>query len=640
MLLPPPALKERIMRISGFQLKRFTAMVLTACLLPQGAVNTWASGAEDPGVPAAAEAVAETETASPSNASVAAAKASSSDALVDEDGFLIDGAVMNDAAGENAAGEIVPEEILPEAELKKEKIEAAEVLDEEGWYSDYEYVLDADAQTLTVTKYTGDEDDIYVPAETEIDGTVYATVVKNAGSFQNSVWGGRRTTLTLIVFEDGVRLTGTASGMFSSYFMLRSADLSHADASDLWIMDDMFHDCSALETVDLSGMNTENVRTVGHMFEGCSSLTSVDLDGFDTGNANNYQAMFGDCSSLKSIDISGFDTGKAYNMHGMFSGCSALEEVDFSGLEMEELAVMSEMFRGCSSLKRIDLSGINAGNVYLLKRMFEDCTALESADLRGLGASKIEYAEHLFYNCTSLETLDMTGINFHSVYDGDQASGMLMYCRNLETFYVPFGVVYGCDLPHTMYDEAGISWTSVPPDLAESVRLTRTVRVSSVKINTTSRTIPPGQTFQLKAWPQPTNAEDRSVTWESSNPEVASVDDAGLVTANQAGTAVVTATTADGGYTAECTITVSVPVTSVKINTATRTIAPGKTFQLAAWPQPTNATNKNVTWSSSNTAVATVDSTGLVKAVKAGTATITVKTVDGGKTATCKITVN
>ena len=82
------------------------------------------------------------------------------------------------------------------------------------------------------------------------------------------------------------------------------------------------------------------------------------------------------------------------------------------------------------------------------------------------------------------------------------------------------------------------------------------------------------------------------------------------------------------------------PVTSVKINSTAKTLAPGATFQLAAWPQPTNATNKAVTWSSSNTTVATVSSTGVVTAKKKGTATITVKTADGGKTATCKITVN
>ena len=168
------------------------------------------------------------------------------------------------------------------------------------------------------------------------------------------------------------------------------------------------------------------------------------------------------------------------------------------------------------------------------------------------------------------------------------------------------------------------------------------VPVTSVNINTSEKSLYEGETFQLKAWPQPANAYNKAVTWSSSNTAVATVSSTGLVTAVKAGTATITVKTVDGGKTATCKITVqavTVPVTSVKINTTAKTLAPGATFQMAAWPQPTNATNKNVTWSSSNTAVATVSSTGLVKAVKAGTATITVKTVDGGKTATCAITV-
>ena len=66
----------------------------------------------------------------------------------------------------------------------------------------------------------------------------------------------------------------------------------------------------------------------------------------------------------------------------------------------------------------------------------------------------------------------------------------------------------------------------------------------------------------------------------------------------------------------------------------------GSTFQLTAWPQPSTATNKAVTWTSSNTAVAKVSSSGLVTAVKAGTAKITVRTADGGYTEVCTVTVN
>ena len=164
--------------------------------------------------------------------------------------------------------------------------------------------------------------------------------------------------------------------------------------------------------------------------------------------------------------------------------------------------------------------------------------------------------------------------------------------------------------------------------------------VTSVKINTTARTLERGKTFQLAAWPQPANASNKAVTWTSSNPDVVKVWQSGVVTAVKAGNAVITVKTVDGGFTATCKITVVIPVTSVKINTTAKTLEAGKTFQLAAWPQPANASNKAVTWSSSNPDVAKVWQNGVVTAVKAGTANITVKTVDGGFTKTCKITVN
>ena len=223
--------------------------------------------------------------------------------------------------------------------------------------------------------------------------------------------------------------------------------------------------------------------------------------------------------------------------------------------------------------------------------------------------------------------------------DPDGADQVLEGCSKLEEIYAPADLAVDVALPVTLYDEAGKAYSALPRGLTESVRLSKTVKVSYVKINSTAKSIALGKTFQLRAWPQPVNATNKAVTWESSNPSVAAVDSTGLVTAVKAGTADVTVTTEDGGFTAVCKITVVVPVTSVKINSTAKTLKVGKTFQLAAWPQPTNATNKTVTWTSSNSAVAKVSSKGLVTAVKAGSAVITVKTADGGKTAACKITV-
>ena len=176
----------------------------------------------------------------------------------------------------------------------------------------------------------------------------------------------------------------------------------------------------------------------------------------------------------------------------------------------------------------------------------------------------------------------------------------------------------------------------------ESREIPKLVTVTGVTLNANAQTINAGSTFQLAATVAPANADNKAVTWSSSDTAVATVDASGLVTAKAEGTATITVTTVEGGKTAQCVITVPhvpVPVTGVTLNANAQIINAGSTFQLTETVAPANADNKAVTWSSSDTAVATVDANGLVTAKAEGTASIMVTTVDGGKTAQCVITV-
>ena len=173
------------------------------------------------------------------------------------------------------------------------------------------------------------------------------------------------------------------------------------------------------------------------------------------------------------------------------------------------------------------------------------------------------------------------------------------------------------------------------------VTVTNPVAVTSVKLNKTSLSIVKGQASTLTATINPSNATNKNVTWTSNNTKVVTVDANGKVKAIAAGTATITVKTKDGSKTSSCKVTVKNPVavTSVKLSKTSLTLAKGKQTALTATINPSNATNKNVTWTSSNTKVATVDSKGNVKAVAKGTATIKVTTKDGNKTSTCKVTV-
>ena len=170
------------------------------------------------------------------------------------------------------------------------------------------------------------------------------------------------------------------------------------------------------------------------------------------------------------------------------------------------------------------------------------------------------------------------------------------------------------------------------------------IKVNKITLNKTTASVTKGKTLQLTATVAPGNATKKEVKWSTSNKNVAMVSTSGLVTAKSAGTATITCTAQDGGgVKATCKITVKNPVvkvTKVTLNKTTATLAPKETLTLKATVAPTNATNKAVTWKSSNTKIATVSSSGKVTAKAAGTVTITCRAKDGsGKKATCKITV-
>ena len=177
------------------------------------------------------------------------------------------------------------------------------------------------------------------------------------------------------------------------------------------------------------------------------------------------------------------------------------------------------------------------------------------------------------------------------------------------------------------------------------------IKVESIALNIQNITLEVGETTTLQATIIPDNATNKNVTWNSDNTDVATVNN-GAVTAVGEGTANITVTTQDGNKTATCRITVlpkeepeqpdpepeEIKVESIALNIQDITLEVGETTTLQATITPSDATNKNVTWSSDNTDVATVNN-GVVTAVGEGTANITVTTQDGNKTATCRVTV-
>lgn len=176
---------------------------------------------------------------------------------------------------------------------------------------------------------------------------------------------------------------------------------------------------------------------------------------------------------------------------------------------------------------------------------------------------------------------------------------------------------------------------AVPHMVNDMTNLSVVVPVTGISLNKNETTIARGGTEQLTATVEP-EGTGSTVAWSSDNEKVATVDETGLVTAVGKGTANISATA--GGQSASCKVTVNAPLQGIEITGEQSTIKKGQTTQLSVIYDPEDTTDDTtVIWSSDNEKVATVDQTGLVKAVADGTANIKAKV--GTLEATYAITV-
>lgn len=234
--------------------------------------------------------------------------------------------------------------------------------------------------------------------------------------------------------------------------------------------------------------------------------------------------------------------------------------------------------------------------------------------------------------------------------------------------------------------------TPITGDIKLEARWVEIGRVAGVALDKNVLTLNVGDTVKLNATVTPEDASDKTIAWESSNPDVVSVDADGNIKALKAGKATITVTTNDGEFTAKVEITVNekaeeaekveeevddsskepvkpekepskedsenkpngdsteekpntpseetIKVNGVSLNKTNLNLYVNESAKLTANIKPNNASNKKVTWISSNPDVASVDANGNVKALKEGTATITVTTKDGNYAASCTVTVS
>ena len=366
--------------------------------------------------------------------------------------------------------------------------------------------------------------------------------------------------------------------------------------------------------------------------------------------------VYGNIMSLVACDsFYGRTRVTSSHFRRLFSGCTHLKSHPTKDLllpatDLDEACYM-EMFQGSGLTRAPKLPAIVlAKDCYYA--MFQNCKSL--VDVPDLEATSLAYGccQYMFRGCTSLATAPVlpatTLVTFcyHSMFE-DCSSLSYIKClakdisANNSTTYWVRGVASKGSF---VRDDLMISWTEGVHGFPQGwivLSESGTIPVACVTLDKSYLSLTVGDIETLIAYVEPTYASYRDLIWSSNMPDVVAVTGEGVIEAKSAGSATITVTTADGSKTATCAVTVTNPVVhveSVSLNKTSLSLTVGGSETLQATVSPSTASNTNVTWSSSNTSVATV-SNGTVIAQGVGTATITVTTSDGSKKATCSVTV-
>ena len=379
-----------------------------------------------------------------------------------------------------------------------------------------------------------------------------------------------------------------------------------------------FEDCFSLTTINIP--NT--VKAISNStFQDCTSLTEVHLSNI---LKEIPASTFSGCKKLTTIN---FPSTLTTIGNSAFSGCESLPEAILpSGVEKIE----SNAFKNCKAMKKAvvpdTVSSIGSSAFY-------GCEALADITL-GSKLKKIE--SQTFYGCTVLPSIVLP---YNVTTIGDSA---FVNCTKLTQITVPRNTtsiasnafsypkkmtMYG---PSDCYAETYASGKGIK-------YVTQDIHATSVSLDITEKTAERYDDFQLTATIAPLNFTD-AVVWTSSNEEVATVSDTGYVEICGVGTAVITVTA--GNVKAACKITVPQLIDWIEFDEDEIELKAGQTYQLKPYISPSDATNKKLKYTSSDTKVAEVSASGLVTAKSEGEAKIRAAATDGSdEYAVCYVTV-
>ena len=379
-----------------------------------------------------------------------------------------------------------------------------------------------------------------------------------------------------------------------------------------------FEDCFSLTTINIP--NT--VKAISNStFQDCTSLTEVHLSNI---LKEIPASTFSGCKKLTTIN---FPSTLTTIGNSAFSGCESLPEAILpSGVEKIE----SNAFKNCKALKKAALPDTVSS---IGSSAFYGCEALTDITL-GSKLKKIE--SQTFYGCIVLPSIV---IPYNVTTIGDSA---FVNCTKLTQITVPRNTTsiasnaFSYPKKMTMYGPSDCYAQTYASGKGIKY-VTQDIHATSVSLDSTEKTAERYDDFQLTATIAPLNFTD-AVVWTSSNEEVATVSDTGYVEICGVGTAVITVTA--GNVKDACKITVPQLIDWIEFDEDEIELKAGQTYQLKPYISPSDATNKKLKYTSSDTKVAEVSASGLVTAKSEGEAKIRAAATDGSdEYAVCYVTV-
>ena len=367
------------------------------------------------------------------------------------------------------------------------------------------------------------------------------------------------------------------------------------------------------------------------------------------------------CTVTQTGAVTGMNPGEAavmvFSGSGQTARCGVTVVSPVNGISLDKSSV--SMIQGASEQLNAAVSPDDASNknVSWVSSNTSVCTVSSSGKITAAGAgqavvSVMTQEGGYFAECAVTVTIPVSGISLDknelhmakgtadkltaSVYPSGAAQQEVLWASSNSSVCT---VNQSGNISAVNAGTAVISATSKNGMHIASCKVTVTIPVTGISLDPSNLILIKGKSYALRATISPPDATDKNIFWVSSDSSVASVSGSGTVNANGSGSCTVTATTEDGRFQASCRVTVAAPVTGITLNPPSLVLNEGQSRLLEAAVSPSNATNQNMIWSSSDSSVASVSGSGTVYANSTGSCTVTATTEDGGFSAECSVTV-